>query len=103
MHSCYEVCSIWWVNHFASRYFASRWRDRGWVVRGPVIHLLTLLRLELIQNCCLQELNPHHARRNKDSLIVPVVPEQVTLIAPLAERPQVLASLQHSVLADWSN
>lgn len=40
--------------------------------------LLTLLHLELILNCRLQELNPHHTQRNKDGLIVPVVPEQVT-------------------------
>ena len=58
--------------------------------------------LELILNCCLQEPNPHHARCNKDGLIVPVVLEQVTRIASLTERPQVLASLQHSVLADRS-
>jgi len=42
------------------------------------MHHLTLLRLELILNCHLQGLNPHHTRRNKDGLIVPVVPEQVT-------------------------
>jgi len=67
------------------------------------MHHLTLLRLELILNCPLQELNPHHTRRNKDGLIVPVVPEQVTPDFAARWATSGPPSLQHSVLAECQN